>query len=174
MDVSTSARMKKSPEPFFATYKPGDEQRRFYGRSLLMCAIANTDMNTRYTIADFLIERDALIGPPGSEGHTPLHVLFSHAHRNVARDLTIARWLIDNGVDINATDRRGTVAMCELITGGMSDQELAPLYDLMLAQPDLDLTIANAVGRTPIDIADRLPHRTVITDRMKEYVREHA
>lgn len=72
MDVSTSARMKKSPEPFFATYKPGDEQRRFYGRSLLMCAIAN------------------------------------------------------------------------------------------------------AVGRTPIDIADRLPHRTAIADRMKEYVREHA
>ena len=72
MDVSTSARMKKSPEPFFATYKPGDEQRRFYGRSLLMCAIANT------------------------------------------------------------------------------------------------------VGRTPIDIADRLPHRTAIAARMKEYVREHA
>ena len=158
MDVSMSARMKKSPEPFFAAYKPRDEQRRFYGRSLLMCAIANTDMTTRYTIADFLIERDALIGPPGPEGHTPLHVLFSHTHREVARDLTIARWLIDNGVDINATDRRGTVAMCELITGGMSDQELAPLYDLMLAQPDLDLTIANAVGRTPIDIADRLPH----------------
>ena len=174
MDVSMSARMKKSLEPFFAAYKPGDEQRRFCGRSLLMCAIANTDMTTRYTIADFLIEPDALIGPPGPEGHTPLHVLFSHTHREVARDLTIARRLIDNGVDINATDRRGTVAMCELITGGMSDQELAPLYDLMLAQPDLDLTIANAVGRTPIDIADRLPHRTVIADRMKEYVREHA
>ena len=44
----------------------------------------------------------------------------------------------------------------------------------MLAQPDLDLTIANTVGRTPIDIADRLPHRTAIADRMKEYVREHA
>ena len=99
MDVSMSARMKKSPEPFFAAYKPRDEQRRFYGRSLLMCAIANTDMTTRYTIADFLIERDALIGPPGPEGHTPLHVLFSHTHREVARDLTIARWLIDNGVE---------------------------------------------------------------------------
>jgi hypothetical protein len=34
--------------------------------------------------------------------------------------------------------------------------------------------IAYAVGRTPIDIADRLPHRTAIADRMKEYVREHA
>ena len=55
MDVSMSARMKKSPEPFFAAYKPGDEQRRFCGRSLLMCAIANTDMTTRYTIADFLL-----------------------------------------------------------------------------------------------------------------------
>lgn len=75
MDISMSARMKKSPEPFFAASphtSPRNEQRRFYGRSLLMCAIAN------------------------------------------------------------------------------------------------------AVGRTPIDIADRLPHRTAIADRMKEYVREHA
>ena len=173
MNTFLTARMKHSPEEFFAIFQSGDEHELFNGRSLLLYALGNGDAHTRYTIAEFLIGRDCLIGPPGPQGHTSLHVLFSHYDRDLSRDLEIARWLIDHGVDVNARDYRGTVAFCELLINGGADEELSDLYDLLLSQPNLDLTTPNVFGYTPIDLAECRPHRATLTARMKEYVHDH-
>ena len=76
-------------------------------------------------------------------------------------------------MDVNARDRRGTVAFCELLINGGTDEELPDLYDLLLSQPNLDLTTPNVFGYTPIDLAECRPHRATLTARMKEYVHDH-
>lgn len=73
-------------------------------------------------------------------------------------------------MDVNARDYRGTVAFCELLINGGTDEKLS---DLLLSQPNLDLTTPNVFGYTPIDLAECRPHRATLTARMKEYVHDH-
>lgn len=173
MDIFLTARMKHNPEEFFAKFQPGDEQKLSDGISLLLYALGNTDTHTRYTIAEFLIGRDCLVGPPGSAGHTGLHVLFGHHHRDLDKDLQIARWLIDHGTNVNALDNRHVHAICELLNGPGTDEELKDLYDLFFSQPDLDLTTPNIRGYTPLDLARLSKNRTALTARMEKYLDEH-
>lgn len=45
---------------------------------------------------------------------------------------------------------------------------MAPLYDLLFTQCRLDLSIKNAWGYTPIDLAQKLPYRADLLRRMTE------
>ena len=86
MNTFLTARMKHSPEEFFAIYQSGDEHELFNGRSLLLYALGNGDAHTRYTIAEFLIGRDCLIGPPWTAGaHFPARPLQSRLSRPRSR-----------------------------------------------------------------------------------------
>ncbi|WP_194949664.1 hypothetical protein [Actinomyces trachealis] len=173
MNVFLTAQMKHNPEEFFAKFQPGDEQKLSYGESLLLCALGNADAHTRYTIAEFLISRDCLVGPPGPAGHTGLHALFGQHNRDLDKDLQIARWLIDHGTNVNALDNRHTHAICELLNGPGTDEELKDLYDLFFSQPYLDLTTPNVRGYSPLDLARLCKNRTALTARMEKYLDEH-
>lgn len=50
----------------------------------------------------------------------------------------------------------------------LTDRDMAPLYDLLFTRCRLDLSIKNAWGYTPIDLAQKLPYRADLLRRMTE------
>ncbi|MEQ6898220.1 hypothetical protein [Microbacterium sp. KR10-403] len=174
MKIDLTATMK-SADDFFALFEEGDQRELFNGMSLLRRAIMNTKPDARYAIADFLLDRDAVIGPVGDDGTTLLHVLFGHVKHDVEHDAALAARLIGRGVDVNTPDGGGVLAFQWVLNMKYTDEELAPIYDLWFAQPVLDFTSRSSrYGVSPLEVAEKLPYREKITARMKEYIREHS
>ncbi|QCQ17193.1 ankyrin repeat domain-containing protein [Microbacterium sp. RG1] len=173
MDVFLTARMKPATE-FFKAFDPSDVARLAQdGRSLVMMALGNTDLASRYEVSNFLLDHGAPLGGPGSGGVTVLHVLFGHAKHDIAEDVKLAQRLIEHGADVNALDDARRLPFLEVLNMKYTDDDLAPIYDLWFQQPVLDFTTESVHGLSPIKSAAKLPYRKSILERMESYVSSH-
>lgn len=159
---------------FFSLFRPGDAQKvDARGRGLLLQALANKDLPSRYSLGHFLLDEGAPL-TAGDGGATALHVLFGQVSHDVGEDARIARRLIDAGADINALDENGRVPFLEVLNIKYSDEDLNPIYDLWFEREDADFTLVSVHGVSPISFAKKLPFRGSVVDRMESYVHSHS
>ena len=173
MDLDLTAQLRPAAE-FFALYRDGDEQKIWDGRSLVVRALQNTDLDTRYQVVSFLLDREARLEAVTRGGNTLLHILFGQVRHDIAQDVELARRFLDRGVDINALGERHEVAFQWVLNLNYTDEDLAPIYDLWFEQPVLDFETKNKAGFSPIELAEKVPYRASIASRMKAYLRERA
>lgn len=174
MDVLLTARMKPAAD-FFAVFEQSDLTRTTDdGRSLVMMALGNTDLATRYEVSNFLLDQGGPLGGPGNGGTTVLHVLFGQSKHDIVEDERLARRLIERGADVNALDEARRLPFLEVLAMKYTDDDLAPIFDLWFEQPVLDFTTESVHGLSPIKSAANLPYRKSILQRMEQYVASHS
>lgn len=143
------------------------------GKSLLMAALGNTDLESRYATTQWLLDKGCKLGKANDEGYTELHILFAQVKHDIAKDVAIARQLIALGADINEVSWHGGLVFCEVVWMKYTDDDLKPLYDLWFEQPvKLDFETPSEQGRSPLSIARALPYRKDILERMEQYIAE--
>ena len=164
MDMYFSAK-RQTLAQFMEVY---DQQRLHEihgGSTILFDAMAHQSPQDRYDIVRFLIAQGAELTGTNGENETPFHILFSRPKHN----MELTKLLIDAGADINQPDAKGRVALQHLISHPkLTDRDMAPLYDLLFTRCRLDLSIKNAWGYTPIELAQKLPYRAELLRRMTE------
>ena len=152
MEVDLTAAFKTFDE-FVDLYHPGDEKRLFNRRPLLMFAMRNKSLEDRYAIADFLLQKGAVVEPPNPYGQNVLHVLFGQHRHDYARDACLVGSIIRQGININERDTRGDTPLAELIMMGGSREQVAPIYRHFLLTTNLDVTTPNQSGVTLTEYA---------------------
>lgn len=137
------------------------------GSPVIFCAMANQTPQNRYDIVSFLIDEGADLNGTNEEGETLFHILFSRPNHIMEQTGELTQILIDAGVDINQLDAKNRVAIQHLISHPkFSDEELAPLYDVIFQNCTLELNIKNDWGYSPIELAQKLPYRADLLKRM--------
>lgn len=168
MDMYFSAK-RQTLAQFMEVY---DQQRLHEihgGSTILFDAMAHQSPQDRYDIVRFLIAQGAELTGTNGENETLFHILFSRPKHNMAQTVDLTKLLIDAGADINQPDAKGRVALQHLISHPkLTDRDSAPLYDLLFTRCRLDLSIKNAWGYTPIELAQKLPYRAELLRRMTE------
>lgn len=139
------------------------------GSPVIFCAMANQTPQNRYDIAKFLISEGAELKGTNDENATLFHILFSRPKHIMEQTVELTQILIEAGVDINQLDAKHRVAIQHLISQPkLTDEELAPLYDVIFQNCILELDTKNDWGYTPIELARKLPYRAVLLKRMTE------
>lgn len=169
MDMYFSAK-RQTLAQFMEVY---DQQRLHEvhgGSTILFDAMAHQSPQDRYDIVRFLIAQGAELTGTNGENETLFHILFSRPKHNMAQTVELTKLLIDAGADINQPDAKGRVALQHLISHPkLTERDLAPLYDLFFTRCRLDLSIKNAWGYTPIELAQKLPYRAELLRKMAEW-----
>lgn len=130
------------------------------GTSVIFCAMANQVPENRYEIVKFLIDEGVDLKQTNAEKESLLHVLFSRPKHNMEQTVELTKLLLLGGVDINIQDTSNRVAIQYLITQPqISDSEFAPLYDVIFEHCNLDVSIKNAWGYTPLELAQKVTYR---------------
>lgn len=168
MDISLIARLK-SKEDFFDNYKKGDHERLFDGKSLLFYAISNNNLEARYEIVDFLLNEGAKVDVVNEHQETLLHILLSSVKHDLTKTIALCKRLIENGCNINQLDDKNRLALLYLVNMKYSDEELEPLYNIWLSQPNVIVNIKNKWDKTPLDVAKTMPYRSKLVGRLQEY-----
>lgn len=169
MKIDLIAQFKNYDE-FINNYKSGDEIKDYSGKPLIFYSLANTDEDARNDISNFLLDKHAKVTGVDSEGYNALQVLLSYDSDNIIDLVNLCQRLIKMGADINHTDINGQVPFDYILRMNHSDEQLMPLYDLFLAQNNLNLKIKDNNNLTPVTYAESFPFRTEIAERMKKYV----
>lgn len=167
MEISLTAKLK-SLDAFLDEYVEGDEKASFEGKSLLFFSMSNNDPDNRYKITSFLIERGADVCVLNEHDENLLHILLSRVKHNLPQTIELCRKLISAGVDINQLDNKRRVPLQYLIGMKYHDDDLEPLYDIWFGQT-VEMHIPNAWGKTPVQLAEMLPYRVKLLQRMKEH-----
>ena len=137
------------------------------GSPVIFCAMANQTPQNRYDIVKFLIGEGAELKGTNDESATLFHILFSRPKHIMEQTVELTQILIEAGVDINQLDAKHRAAIQHLISHPkFTDEELAPLYDVIFQNCTLELNTKNDWGYTPIDLARKLPYRADLLRRM--------
>jgi uncharacterized protein len=168
MDISLVAKLKKEKD-FLAMYSEGDEKKMYKGKGLLFYSICNNDLDTRYKISNFLIDKESDVTGVNEENETLLHVLLSRANHKLDETIKLCARIIEGGADINVLDSKNRSASQYLINMKYDDEELEPLYNIWLSQPNININVRNDWGKTPIDIAKTMPYRKKLLERLRKY-----
>lgn len=169
MNVDLIAKLKTEKE-FFEVYREGDEKESYNGKSLLYYAISNHNSDARYTIADFLLDKNTDVKSIDEEHNTMLHVLLSRPNHDLPKTIELCKRLIRLGVDINALDKKNRSALQYIINMGYTDEELMPLYQLWFSQPCTCCETKNAWGFSPLDLAQKGSGREQLVELMKKHI----
>ena len=168
MDMYFSAK-RQTLAQFMEVYDPRRLHEVHGGSTIVFDAMAHQSPQDRYDIVRFLMDQGAELTGTNSENETLFHILFSRPKHNMAQTVKLTKLLIDAGADINQPDAKGRVALQYLISHPkLTDRDMAPLYDLLFTRCRLDLSIKNAWGYTPIELAQKLPYRAELLRRMTE------
>ena len=168
MNIDLIAQMKTSME-FFEAYHDGDEKRLYQGKGLIFYALSNTNMNARYEISNFLLDKGADVTGITPNGSTALHVLLGHVKHDAKATVELCKRLIDCGADVGVLDKDNISIMQNIVNIGIHENELESLYDMLFAQPNLDFTSKNFRGFSPMDLAIKRGTRPKLIERMREY-----
>lgn len=168
MDISLVAKMKKYDE-FILYYNEGDERKVYKGKSLLFYSLSNNDIESRFLITNFLLSKGAEVNVTNEYGENLLHILLSRTNHNIKQTEELCKKLVDGGVNINQLDKKGRVPLQYLINMKYSDEELEPLYQIWFEQNSILVNYKNAWGKTPLEIAEQMPYRARLLERMKKY-----
>lgn len=139
------------------------------GSPVIFCAMANQTPQNRYDIVKFLIGEGAELKGTNEESETLFHILFSRPKHIMEQTVELTQILIDAGVDINQLDAKNRVAIQYLISHPkFTDEDFAPLYDVIFQNCTLEVNVKNDWGYTPIELARKLPYRADLLRRMTE------
>ncbi|MGU3500883.1 hypothetical protein [Mycobacterium sp. C31M] len=129
-----------SYEDFMGEYSPADATRLAAGgRPLLFKSVANKDIDARVAITNQLLD-DGADPSIVSNGINVLHVLFGSRFHDAAKEAPMLRRLIENGANINQDSKRSGPPLAVLIQHGPRPETACePFYDVIFAQPNLDL-----------------------------------
>lgn len=134
---------------------------------VIFCAMANQIPQNRDDIVKFLIGEGAELKGTNEESETLFHILFSRPNHIMEQTVELTQILIDEGVDINQLDAKHRVAIQHLISHPkFTDEDFAPLYDVIFQNCTLELNIKNDWGYSPIELAQKLPYRADLLKRM--------
>jgi ankyrin repeat protein len=136
------------------------------GNTPLHLAVLNGDIPA----VTLLLEKKADIEVRDNQGNTPLHLAEQAGNKKIIKlflefkglkplhiavldkDLSMVKFLLDFGVDINVKDNKGYTALHYAVTNNLPN-----IVDLLLATNNLDLTLrAGDAKETAFDIAQRL------------------
>lgn len=108
---------------------------------LLFRALAHRTPEDRVAMAAFLLDEGAdasLLQPPNSV----LNVLFGQAAHDFELEAPLVLRMLEAGADINHRTRRGETPLTQLQNlEGVRDESMVPVYDVLLAWPELDLSL---------------------------------
>lgn len=136
---------------------------------LIFCAMANQTPQNRYDIVKFLIGEGAELKGTNAENETLFHILFSRPKHIMEQTVELTQILIEAGADINQLDAKHRVAIQYLISHPkFTDEDFAPLYDVIFQNCTLEVNVKNDWGYTPIELARKLPYRADLLKRMTE------
>lgn len=168
MDISLIAKMKKYDE-FVSNYVVGDEKKVYKGKSLLFYSLSNNDSDSRYRISVFLLDKGIEVNGLNENGENLLHILLSRNSHNINQTAELCKMLIDRGVDINQLDEKGRVPLQYLINLKYADDELEPIYQVLFSENNILVNHKNAWGKTPLEIAEQMPYRKTLIERLRNY-----
>lgn len=168
MNIDLIAKLKGEKE-FFNNFKEEDLNKEFSGSNLLFYLLTNHDLDSRYKISKFLINKGIDVLKLSRNRSTPLHYLLSQVQHNLPETIELCRLLIEKGVDINSLDCDNRVAFQYIINMRYSDEELRSLYDLWFSQPKFEFTIENRWGKSPLDLVKQMELRKTLLERMLKY-----
>jgi len=165
---------RRSLEEFLAIYRPEDANLTDpRGSTLLHSALANKP-GIRAQIANRVLDDGADAAAVTGDGATTLHVLLGRPRFDMETDVPLLQRLLDGGADPNRThDRFGTPLFTIARQLAFTDDELAPFYDVLLADPRLDL-LAPAGDTTYAQVRRLGPSRAALVDRMTQLLRERG
>ena len=136
---------------------------------VIFCAMANQTPQNRYDIVKFLIDEGAELKGTNDENATLFHILFSRPKHIMEQTVELTQILIEAGVDINQLDAKNRVAIQHLISQPkFTDEDFAPLYDVLFQKCTLELNIKNDWDYTPIELARKDPYRADLLKRMTD------
>ncbi len=139
------------------------------GSPVIFCAMANQTPQNRYDIVKFLIGEGADLNGTNKESETLFHILFSRPKHIMEQTVELTQIFIDAGVDINQLDAKHRVAIQHLTSHPkFTDEDFAPLYDVIFQKCTLELNTKNDWGYTLIELAQKLPYRADLLRRMTE------
>lgn len=139
------------------------------GSPVIFCAMANQTPQNRYDIVKFLIGEGAELKGTNEESETLFHILFSRPKHIMEQTVELTQILIDAGVDINQLDAKHRAAIQYLISHPkFTDEDFAPLYDVIFQNCTLEVNAKNDWGYTPIELARKLQYRADLLKRMTE------
>lgn len=139
------------------------------GSPVIFCAMANQTPQNRYDIVKFLIGEGAELKGTNDEGETLFHILFSRPKHIMAQAAELTQILIEAGADINQLDAKRRAAIQHLISHPkFTDEDFAPLYDVIFQSCTLDINVKNDWGYTPMELARKFPYRADLLRRMAE------
>ena len=167
MDIDLIAYIKKYND-FTLNYKVGDERKLYNGKSLLFYSLANNDADSRYSISSFLLDKGIDVSGLNEENENVLHVLLSRTDHNLKQTIELCKRLIDGGANINQIDKKGLVPLQYIINLKYTDEELEPLYEIWFAKNNVVIDHKNAWGKSPLEIAEIIPYREKLLERMKK------
>ena len=70
---------------------------------------------------------------------------------------------------LKSLDERGRVPLQYLINLKYTDEELEPLYQIWFSQNSILVNHKNVWGKTPLEIAEQMPYRASLVERLKKY-----
>lgn len=136
---------------------------------LLPKLIKSMEISLKNLITDFLLNKGAEVNVINECGENLLHILLSRTKHNIKQTAELCKKLIDKGVNINQLDEKERVPLQYLINLKYTDEELEPLYQIWFAQNSILVNHKNAWGKTPLEIAEQMPYRASLLERMKKY-----
>ena len=80
----------------------------------------------------FLLNKGSEVDVTNECGENLLHILLSRTNHNIKQTAELCKKLIDKGVNINQLDERGRVPLQYLINLKYIDEELEPLYQMLV------------------------------------------
>lgn len=166
MNIDLIAKMK-SFEDFLENYNEEDNQKMYQGKSLLFYAMSNNDVDSRYKIVSFLLDKGTSATCINEENETLLHILFSRVKHNIEQTIELADRLLTMGVDVNQLDKKHRSAMQYVISMKYTDEELAPLYEVLFTKAKIDTTSKNDWGFSLLDLATKLPYRNILVKKLQ-------
>lgn len=167
MNIYLIAYMKKYSD-FISHYREGDEKKLYNGKSLIFYSLANNDVESRYAISSFLLDKGIAVNGLNEENENVLHVLLSRKNHNLKQTIELCKRLIDSGANINQIDKKEMVPLQYIINMKYTDEELETLYEIWFAKNHVVIDHKNAWEKTPLEIAEIIPYREKLLERMKK------
>lgn len=165
-----------SLEDFLAGYDPADAAASdSTGSTVLHAALANKPI-VRAQIAGRLLDDGADAAVVTRDGVTTAHVLLGRPRFDNATDTLLLQRLFDGGCDPNRMHGRfGTPLLALARQLKFPDDTLAPLYDVLLDVPGLDLLAPPPPDRSTYESVKRLGERRAeLTRRMRALLDERG
>lgn len=135
-----------SYDEFVAAYDPRWINYEYDGYTLLTLALRNKDLQARCDIASRLLDDGVDV-----TRWQPLHRLLSQRTHDFSREPDLLRRMIEAGADVNeVVPRQGAPIEALASVFPLSDDQLAPFYDVLFAAP-LDLQRHGKFGKPIID-----------------------